>query len=69
MTEQPHAPRFPATCVAHWPTGPVACCDEHAREVVGLGRFMGTYVPVTVLTEPAECANCVNEAPAEVPNV
>jgi hypothetical protein len=54
--------RFPATCEAHWSSGPVASCDKHAQEIVGLGRFMGLHVPLTTLTEPKECANCLNEA-------
>ena len=52
----------PATCEAHWSTGSVPCCDRHARKLVGLGRFMGLHVPLTQLTEPAQCTNCVNEA-------
>lgn len=23
--------KYPATCVVHWPSGPVNCCDNHAR--------------------------------------
>lgn len=54
--------KHPATCTAHWATGPVNCCDEHASVLVKLGSFMGTHVAVTKLLEPAECSNCVNEA-------
>lgn len=60
MTDIEH----PATCVAHWPSGPTNCCEKHARELVGLGRFMGTHVPVTTLLTPSSCDNCVNEAKA-----
>lgn len=51
----------PATCDAHWATGPVPSCDRHAQELVALGRFMAFRVILTALTEPAQCANCVNE--------
>jgi hypothetical protein len=56
--------KFPADVVAHWSTGPVPACHNHAAGLVGLGRFMGLHVAVTALTEPAECENCVNEAKA-----
>ena len=52
---------FPATHIAHWATGPVPCCEEHCRQIVGLGKFMGAHVAVTKPTEPANCTNCVNE--------
>ncbi len=52
----------PATHIVHWPTGPTACCDDHARQLIGLGRFLGAHVVATTLAEPAECANCANEA-------
>jgi hypothetical protein len=52
----------PADVVAHWSTGPVPACEKHALALVGLGRFMGLHVALTHLDEPAECANCVNEA-------
>ena len=51
---------YPATCVAHWATGPVNTCDEHAKQLVALGRIMGCHVAVTQLEEPAECTNCAN---------
>lgn len=54
---------YPATVLVHWPTGPVATCDEHGRQLIGLGQFLGTHVVATVLTEPAECVNCLNEGP------
>lgn len=56
--------KYPATCVAHWSTGPTAACEQHAREIVALGRFMGLHVPLTALSGPEECQNCVNEAGA-----
>jgi hypothetical protein len=60
MHSKPRAER-----TAAWPTGPVACCDEHGRQLVGLGDFLGTHIVATVLTEPAECVNCVNEGPLD----
>jgi len=57
----------PATCMVHWPSGPVACCEKHARELIGLGQFMGGHIVATKLTDPAECANCVNEAKDQTP--
>ncbi len=54
--------KYPATVDVHWPTGPVACCDEHGKTLVGLGAFMGSHIAMTKLTEPKECSNCINEA-------
>lgn len=51
-----------AAMLVHWPTGPVACCDEHGAQLVALGDFLGTHIVATTLTEPAECVNCANEA-------
>ena len=53
---------YPATVLAHWATGPVACCQAHAAGLQKLGSVMGASVPLTALTEPAECINCRNEA-------
>jgi len=53
--------------MVHWPSGPVACCEKHARELIGLGQFMGGHIVATKLTDPAECANCVNEAKDQTP--
>jgi len=57
---------FPATCIVHWPTGPVAACEEHAQQLVGLSNFLGSHIAVTTLDSPAECVNCQNEAPQTV---
>lgn len=54
----------PATCHAHWSNGPKPACDEHAQQIVGLGRFMGLHVPLTKLLHPENCQNCLNEAKA-----
>ncbi len=51
-----------ATCTAHWATGPVNCCEKHAKQIVTLGVVMGTHVAVTELEEKAECKNCENES-------
>ena len=56
---------YPATMLVHWPTGPVACCDEHSRQLIGLGNFLGSHIVATELTEPAECVNCVNGVPPD----
>ena len=55
------AVEYPATCVAHWPTGPVLVCDEHARGIIKVGEAIGTHVVLTKLEEPGECSNCRNE--------
>jgi hypothetical protein len=54
---------FPATMLVHWPSGPVPCCDEHGRQLIGLGSFLGSHVVATTLDAPAECVNCMNEGP------
>jgi len=54
--------KFPATITVHWPTGPTDCCEKHARELVGLGNFMGSHIAQTHAVEGAECQNCINEA-------
>lgn len=59
--------KYPAPLVAHWPSGPVTCCEDHARGLVKLGNFMGAHVTVIQGMDPdAECANCRNEAAAGV---
>ncbi len=52
---------YPATVIVHWPSGPVACCEKHAKSLITISNMLGGHVGVTVLTEPAECKNCVNE--------
>ena len=54
--------KYPASCVAHWATGPVNCCEKHARGLVALGNILGTHVAITKLEEEAECVNCKNES-------
>lgn len=58
--------KYPAPFLAHWATGPVACCEKHANGLVKLGGFMGSHVAVTVNTdESLECSNCKDEAENE----
>jgi len=55
--------KFPAPYLAHWVTGPVACCEDHANKLVGLGKFMGSVIPVSEnLDDSLECENCINES-------
>lgn len=55
--------KYPTTHVVHWVTGAVECCEEHAKQFVGLANIMGNnHLPVSESTdETAECANCINE--------
>lgn len=49
--------------MVHWVTGAVACCEEHKNQLVGLGSFMGSVVPVSLNSdEKLECQNCINES-------
>lgn len=53
---------FPATRVVHWPSGPVNCCDEHARQLMKLNEVMsGGHIVHTRPEEGATCSNCENE--------
>lgn len=53
----------PTTHVVHWVTGDVECCEEHARQLVSLAKFMGNNnIKVSESTDAnAECSNCENE--------
>lgn len=53
--------KYPATCIVHWPSGPVKMCDEHAKRLIALGRMLGNHTVATKLENEAECSNCVNE--------
>lgn len=53
--------KYPATCIVHWATGPVACCEKHAQQLITLGSVLGSHTVATTLTEPQECSNCVGE--------
>lgn len=55
--------KYPAPFLAHWATGPVACCKDHAQSLVGLGQIMGSHVAVTDNPKKDdECVNCKTEA-------
>ncbi len=54
--------KHPAPYTVHWATGPVHCCEEHARQLRGLAQFLGTHVGVTNAPDGAQCGNCQNEA-------
>lgn len=59
--------KYPASCVVHWPTGPVKCCDRHANELLTLGNLLGSHIVATKLIQEDEddleqCGNCVNES-------
>jgi len=60
--EDPALPTMPAKYTAHMPTGPVPCCEHHAKMLRGLMSLMGTHVGFTAAEEGAECSNCLNEA-------
>lgn len=53
--------KFPATRIVHCPSGPVACCDNHAAQVTGLMNFMGAHVAHTAAAPDDECTNCRND--------
>lgn len=53
---------FPASCIVHAPSGPVPCCDNHARALRGLYSFLGAHVAVTHAHPGDQCGNCENEA-------
>lgn len=52
---------FPATVLVHCPNGPTAACDEHARGIQGIMRFLGAHTVCTPAPEGSQCGNCVNE--------
>ena len=54
--------KYPATKTVHWPSGPVYACDNHAAQLVGLARFLGSHVGVTIAPDNSECGNCKNES-------
>jgi len=56
------APKYPAICMVHTPSGPTYCCADHAEKVVALFNFMGAYVHIETIFDDAECENCLNEA-------
>lgn len=54
---------FPATKTAHWPSGPVFCCDRHCAAIDRIASAMGMHLAIThAVPEGAECGSCKNEA-------
>lgn len=58
------APRT-ASVIAHWSSGPVYCCIEHAEGLQKLGSFMGLHVHLEPYSGTELCSNCVNENKSE----
>ena len=54
--------KYPAKYICHWPSGSTPCCEAHATLLSNLARHMCCSAPIEIITEPMECANCVNEA-------
>lgn len=42
--------------------GPVLVCEEHARQIVGMGAAIGVQVPLLPFVGEGDCINCMNEA-------
>ena len=59
--------KYPATCIVHWPSGPVEACEDHARALMALSTMLGGHIVRTELKGEAECANCKNEAKIKTP--
>ena len=55
---------FPAMFTMHTPNGPTHACDEHAKRILTLCRFMGWHANAAPAPEGAQCENCANEAKA-----
>ncbi len=54
--------KYLATHIVHWPTGPVACCERHAKGLVALSSILGSHIGVTInFDTELECVNCKNE--------
>ena len=60
---------FPATHTVHWPSGPVDTCEKHARDLIGIGNFLGSHIVATKAADGAECSNCANEAETETSDI
>ena len=52
---------WPAAYICHWPNQDTPCCDEHARQLRGLGEIIGLRLLFSPAPEGAQCTNCVNE--------
>lgn len=56
----------PAEFIAHWPSGPVACCLEHANQIVKLAEFLGSHVAISrSLDDTSQRPNCISESNAD----
>lgn len=55
--------KAPVTHIVHWASGPVPCCEEHAKKLVGLGNYLGSHIACTKPEEDNDytCVNCENE--------
>lgn len=54
---------YPATKTAHWPSGPLFCCDRHCAAAERIASALGMHLAVThAVPDNAECVNCKNEA-------
>ena len=51
----------PATQIVHWPGKDTAACDDHLRQLIGLGAILGCRIDWTPCDETI-CDNCENEA-------
>lgn len=65
-------PTFPATHIVHWPTGPVTVCAKHAKQLMAIGKALGTYIAVSIIDESLnkspKCSNCYNEHVEKTPS-
>lgn len=51
----------PATVIVHWPGKDTPACDDHMRQLIGLGYTLGIQVSCTPCEETV-CQNCANAA-------
>lgn len=51
-----------ATYIVHWPGKSTPACDDHKKQLEGLGVVMGIRVASTPVANNQECTNCANEA-------
>jgi len=50
-----------ATEIVHWPGKDTPACEEHAKKLKALGRFMGFEISTTPWPAGGPCTNCENE--------
>ncbi len=67
MEENEAEIKYPATCVVHWPTGAVKMCLDHARQLVAVGKALGTYIYCEETGEISNCSHCEKEAEKQLP--